>query len=205
MTQSALTAIVAVIAVATLGLLLRRATGTAPGTTSPGTPPPPPPVEPDETTDDEDSPGIVAVTSDGWSFVPVGDRDKVQLIPPRVPDEMAQVTGRQGIERLSRGDLIAARVTRGAPDHDPWRLEALGRDHEYRAWRFETEEAARAAHALVAERVVRPPRDPDGEPVPVGDADFAAARRREEEIEAELAMMPEPGEGPGESPGEPIG
>ncbi len=204
MNQGALTAIVAVVAVAAIGLLLRRATGTAPGTTSPGTAPPPLP-DLDETTDDEDSPEIVAVTSDGWSFVPVGDRDRVQLVPPRVPDEMAQVAGRQGVEQLARGDLIAARVKRGAPDHDPWRLEALGRDHEYRAWRFETEEAARVALELVIGRVVRPPRDRDGDPIPVGDADFAAARRREEEIEAELATMPEPGEGPGEPPREPIG
>jgi hypothetical protein len=101
--------------------------------------------------------------------------------------------------------LVAARVTRGAPDHDPWRLEALGRDHEYRAWRFETEEAARAALALVEGRVVQPPRDRDGERVAVDDADFMAARRREEEIEAELATMSEPDEEAGEPRGEPIG
>jgi hypothetical protein len=204
MNQGALSAIAAVVAVAAIGWLLRRATGPAPGPTSPGTAPPPLP-DLDETTDDEDSPEIVAVTSDGWSFVPVGDRDKVQLIPPRVPDEMAQVAGRQGIEQLGRGDLIAARVTRGAPDHDPWRLEGLGRDHELRAWRFETEEAVRSALALVVDRVVRPPRDHAGESIPVGPADFAAARRREEEIEAELATMPEPGEGQGEPPREPLG
>jgi hypothetical protein len=197
MTQSAMTAILAVVAVAALGLLLRRAAGPAAGTTTPGTALPPLP-DPDETDDDEDSPEIVAVTSDGWSFVPVGDRDKVQLVPPQVPDETGPVTGRRVIEQMGRGDLIAARVTRGAPDHDPWRLEALGRDHEFRAWRFETEEAARAALALVAGRVVRPLRDEDGDPVPVDDADFAAARRREEEIEAELATMPEPTEGSGE-------
>jgi hypothetical protein len=118
-----------------------------------------------------------------------------------VPDELARETGRASIEQLGRGDLIAARVVRGAPDHDPWRLEVLGRDREYRAWRFETEEAARAASVLVTGRVVRAPRDPDGEPVTIGDADYVAARRQEEEIEAELATMPEPGE----RPGEPIG
>lgn len=198
MTHSALTAIVAVVAVAAIGLLMRRGAGTTAGVAAPEAAASPPPIDPDETTDDEGSAEIVAVTSDGWSFVPVGDRDKVQLVPPRVPDEMAQVAGPQGIEPLGRGDLIAARVARGAPDHDPWRLEALGRDHEYHAWRFETEEAARAAHALVAGRVLRPPRDRDGEPVAIVDADFAAARRREEEIEAELATMPDPGDGPGE-------
>jgi hypothetical protein len=206
MTRSALTAIVAVVAVAALGLLMRRGVGSMPGAAAPGAaPPPPPPSDPDETSADEDSPEIVALTSDGWSFLPVGDRDKLRLVPPRVPEEMAELTGRQSIEQLGRGDLIAARVTRGAPDHDPWRLEALGRDHEYRAWRFETEEAARAALALVEGRVVQPPRDRDGERVAVDDADFMAARRREEEIEAELATMSEPDEGAGEPRGEPIG
>lgn len=197
MNQGTLVAILAVVAVAVLGLLMRRGSGATPAGTMPLSSPPDDEAEPDE---DEGSGAseIVAVTSDGWAFVPVGDRDKVQLLPPRVPDEMAQVAGRQGVEQLGRGDLIAAHVKRGAPDHDPWRLEALGRDHEYRAWRFETEEAARVALELVMGRVVRPPRDRDGDPIPVGDADFAAARRREEEIEAELATMPEPGEGPGE-------
>lgn len=203
MTQSALTAIVAVVAVAALGLLMRRVAGSSSGAATQGAapPPPPPPSDSEETEADEDSPETVAVTSDGWSFLPVGDRDKLRLVPPREPDEMAQLTGRQGIEQLGRGDLIAARVTRGAPDHDPWRLEALGRDHEYRAWRFETEDAARAALALVEGRVVQEPRDHDGERVGVGDADFAAARRREEEIEAELATMSEPDEGTGDPSG----
>ena len=200
MNQGVLSAIIAVVSVAAIALWLRRTTGPAAGAISPGTPPPPPP-DLDEPVGDQDSPEIVAVTSDGWSFVPVGDRDKLQLIPPRTSGPPAQLSGQQGAEQLARGDLIAARIKRGAPDHDPWRLEGLGRDHEYRAWRFETEEAARSALALVMERVVRPPRDVAGEPIPVGHADFAEARRREEEIEAELATM----SGPGEGPGEPLG
>jgi hypothetical protein len=186
-----LTAVIAVLAVAILGLLLRRlggartptalapdagmepATGVGPGREEG-------PDGPHET---------VAVTSDGWSFVPFGERDRVRLMPPVTPAGSELMAARGGPEQLARGDLIAARVKRGAPDHDPWRLEALGRDHEYRAWRFETEEAARAALALVERCIVRAARDEDGEPIAVGDAEFAEARRREEEIESELAAM----------------
>jgi hypothetical protein len=190
MSQSALIAIVAVVAVAMLGLLLRRISVSPPGpvTSAPASPPPGFDLdEADDLDDGGDPDEHVAVTSDGWAFVPVGDRDRVQLVPPRAPAEPVEGMGKAMPEHLARGDLIAARVVRGAPDHDPWRLEALGRDHEYRAWRFETEEAARAAETLVAARVVRIPRDPDGEPVPVRAAEFDEARKREEEIEAELA------------------
>jgi hypothetical protein len=100
-------------------------------------------------------------------------------------------------EHLAPGDLAAARVTRGAPDYDPWRLEALGRDREYRSWSFETEDAARAALDLLEGRIVRPPLDEDGEPRRAAAEDYAAARREQEEIERALAMEPdepEPGE-----------
>jgi len=90
-------------------------------------------------------------------------------------------------QRLEPGDLIAVRIVRGAPDHDPWRLEALGRDHDYQAWAFETEESAQAAHDLLQRHIVRPPRDEDGEVRASGSADFAEAIRREEETAAELA------------------
>lgn len=204
MSQGLLMAVVAVAAVALLGLLLRRtAVSSAPGPDPPG---------PEPETDEAGAaveeligslePVAVAVTSDGLSFMPLADRDRVLLIPPLTPREMEQVVPRAAPEQLSRGDLIAARVKRGAPDHDPWRLEALGRDHEYRAWRFETEDAARAALALVARSVVREPQDPDGSETTVGDADFAEARRREEEIETELAAMPDVEEDP-EEPGRP--
>lgn len=88
-------------------------------------------------------------------------------------------------EHLDAGDLIAARVVRGAPDFDPWRLEALGRDREYRAWPFETEDAARTALILLG-RIVRPPLDDDGDPILIGAADFADARRLDEETERAL-------------------
>jgi hypothetical protein len=130
--------------------------------------------------------------------MPVADRDRVRLIPPLTPREMEQIVPRAQADQLVRGDLIAGRVKRGAPDHDPWRLEALGRDGEYRAWRFETEDAARAALALVSRSIVVAPRDEDGAEVAMGDADFVEARQREEEIERELASMPDVEERPDE-------
>ncbi len=179
-----------------------------------------PVAEPDEEEADEAGPAeAVAMSSDGWAFLP--DGDAVHLIPPGEPEETWPVpaAGTAGLEpgtnpetealggrgtpvnpktgrrvpgwmpgeHLVAGDLIAARVVRGAPDHDPWRLEALGRDRDYRAWRFETEEAAHTALALLTGRIVRAPRDEDGDPVQVVAADFADAQREAEEIERELA------------------
>jgi hypothetical protein len=198
MSQGIWTAIIAVAVVALLGLLLRRASVS----TTPGAGSPPPQAGPDDdeaAVDDliESLEGIpVAVTSDGWAFMPLPDRDRVRLIPPLTPREMEQVVPRAAADQLARGELIAARLKRGAPDHDPWRLEALGRDGEYRAWRFETEDAGRAALALVSRSIVVAPRDPDGAEIALGDADFVEARRREEEIEAELASMPDVEERP---------
>ena len=170
----------------------------------------------DDDDDDEFEEGMVqaaAITSDGWAFVPRGVG--VELVPPGEDDEiLADQAERQGAEALKRamasaplnphtgkrlvfwkpgetlaaGDLIAARVVRGAPSIDPWRLEALGRDYDYRAFGFETEEAAHTALALVGERIVRPPRDGHGESIPVGAEDFAVARRKHDETEQALAM-----------------
>ena len=165
--------------------------------------------------DDEGPLQVVAVTSDGWAFVPHGK--DVQLIPAGDPDEpeLGSATpgqiplsdldassegpragGRptpamQAAGHLAPGDLIGARVKRGAPGVDSWRLEALGRDRDYRAWPFETEDAARAALALLSERIVRPPRDDDGEPAPPKAEDFELARAEHQQTEEELANMPE--------------
>ena len=199
MNQGMWTAVVAVVVVALLGLLLRRSSMSAPPRAA--APPDELPVDSGAAVDEliESLDGIpVAVTSDGWSFMPVADRDRVRLIPPLTPREMEQVVPRAQPDQLARGELIAARVKRGAPDHDPWRLEALGRDGEYRAWRFETEDAARAALALVSRSIVVTPRDEDGAEAVPGDADFDEARRREEEIERELASMPDVEERPDE-------
>jgi hypothetical protein len=164
-------------------------------------------VPPDPSDFDDDAVGddehAAAMTSDGWSFVPMGHG--VRLVEhARVAGDAEDRGGLKGMfggeggeapthgprfDRLDTGDLIAARVVRGAPDHDPWRLEGLGRDRDYRAWRFETEEAARAAFALVEARVVRPALDADDEPMAIGPADFDAAYREHEEIERELATL----------------
>ena len=98
---------------------------------------------------------------------------------------------------LSAGDLVAARVKRGAPDLDPWRLEGLGREHEMVMWSFETEEAARTALGLLEERVVRPRRDSDGDPIPVGAEDWLVAERNIVETIEALAMPDD------EEPGDP--
>ena len=87
MTHGARTAIVAVAAVAALGPLTWRSSVAPPA----GTPSPPPPDLGEAPGEGEDSVENVAVTSDGGSFVPVGDRDRVQAVPPRVPDEPAAV------------------------------------------------------------------------------------------------------------------
>lgn len=168
--------------------------------------------------DDEDDleDGMVeaaAITSDGWAFVPRGLG--VELVPPGEDDEellhRAEAHGSEALkhamasapinphtgkrlvawkpgETLDVGDMLAARVVRGAPDFDPWRLEALGRDYDYRSFAFETQEAAHTALKLVEERIVRGPRDKSGDPIPVGAEDFAVARRQHDETAEAVAM-----------------
>ena len=170
---------------------------------------------------DEDDAGeglveAAAITSDGWAFVPRGIG--VELVPPGEDDEALMQhaehhgstaieqaaskapinphTGRRLVfwkpgETLDVGDLIAARVVRGAPDFDPWRLEALGRDYDYRAFAFETQEAAQIGLALVSERIVRAPKDEQGDPIPVGAEDFAVAKRKFDETAEAVAMDPD--------------
>lgn len=226
MERSTIFAVIAILVVAGLAWLMRR--GGA-GQESPGTALPPtldPPDEVEDAEDADESEGdpheVMAITSDGWAFVP--DRGGVQVIPPaehedawvQPPDPSQPVggSGRGGSweaphhpasrrhfretkpgEHLSPGDALAARVKRGAPGVDPWRLEVLGRDREYRHWPFETEDAARAALDLLSKRVVRAPRAADDETEAIGEADFALARAEYEATEAELASEPED-EGP---------
>ena len=90
-------------------------------------------------------------------------------VPERCP--------RHELRAVGRGSRGRAREARGAPDLDPWRLEGLGREHEMVMWSFETEEAARTALGLLEERVVRPRRDSDGDPIPVGAEDWLVAER----------------------------
>jgi hypothetical protein len=130
-------------------------------------------------------------------------RPGVQMLIPASREQLAEEFATQAVSRgrvagmLSCGDLGAARVVRGAPGVDPWRLEALGRDREYLAWSFETAESARTALDLLERIVVRAPTDADGEPLAAGAAEFAEARKIHEETEQELAMMPDE-EDPGE-------
>jgi hypothetical protein len=147
----------------------------------------------DEEADESDQ--IAAITSEGWTFIPF--EQGVQLLIPASPEELAEERATRAVARgrvagmLSCGDLGAARVVRGAPGVDPWRLEALGRDREYLSWSFETEESARTALDLLERIVMRAPMDGDGTPLAAGDAEFAEARRVHEQTEQELAMMPE--------------
>lgn len=216
-------ALVAVLAVALLAFLMRhgRDDEITASPSSPSSPPAEEPLDVDQDGDADEAPAeTIAITSDGWAFVP--DGRGVQLIPPADPEEAwraeadpvrAERGGQKATaweelynpparrnfrdskpgEHMNPGDLLAARVQRGAPGVDPWRLEALGRDREYRHWPFETEDAARLALELIEGRIVSAPRagdDPDV--LPIGEADFVLARAEAEAIEAELASDEEP-------------
>jgi hypothetical protein len=155
----------------------------------------PDPAYEDADEDAEPSDEIAAITSDGWTFLPF--EKGVELLVPANPEQLAEELATRGVARgrvagmISCGDLGAARVVRGAPGVDPWRLEALGRDREYLSWSFETEEAARTALDLLERIVVRAPAGADGEPRLATPAEFEEARRVHEQTEQELAMMPD--------------
>ncbi len=199
------TGLLVVAGVALAAWLLRRFSGdagidreTLSGRTGePGHAVPPASAPEDEFEDDEadESGEIAAITSDGWMFIPF--EKGVQLLTPASPEDLTEELATQAVSRgrvagmLSCGDLVAARIVRGAPSVDPWRLEALGRDREYLSWGFETEDAAHAALDLLGRIVVRVPMDADGEPLAAGAAEFEEARRVHEQTEQELAMMPE--------------
>jgi hypothetical protein len=163
------------------------------GSTGAGSGPEPEDEPEDEGGDASDE--VAAITSDGWMFSPF--EQGVELLIPASPEQMAEELATQAVARgrvagmLSAGDLVAARIVRGAPGVDPWRLEALGRDREYLSWGFETQEAARTALDLLERVVVRAPAGPDGEPEPATAAEFEAARTVHAQTEQELAMMPE--------------
>lgn len=90
MDRMTLVAVAAVAGVALLGLLMRRGSVSEAGSVeAAGAPPEPePPVvgddEPDEAGADPHE--VVAVTSEGWAFVP--DGDSVQLVPPGEPEDL---------------------------------------------------------------------------------------------------------------------
>jgi hypothetical protein len=199
------TGLVVVIGVALAAWLLRRFSGdegvdrellsgrsSEPGHVAPAASAPEEPFE-DEDADASDQ--IAAITSEGWMFIPF--EKGVQLLIPASPEQLAEELATQAVARgrvagmLSCGDLGAARIVRGAPGVDPWRLEALGRDREYLSWSFETEDSARIALDLLERVVVRAPVDAAGEPVVAGAAEFKEARQVQEQTEQELAMMPD--------------
>lgn len=151
---------------------------------------------------DEAASEVAVMASSGWMLLPFeggvrlwapvdeavdpGHAPRPGEVPAEgVAAERGRVPMRPAAE-LSAGDLIAARVVRGAPGEEPWRVEALGRDREFSEWGFDSEEAARAACALLERLVVKVPPGPDGEPRPVSDEEIAEARRIVEETLREL-------------------
>jgi hypothetical protein len=86
---------------------------------------------------------------------------------------------------LKPGELSVARVRRGAGAEDPWMLEGLnqGRDMTWISWGFEREDLARATLEALDRRIVRAPRDANGRPLTVTEADLDAVQEREQ-IEA---------------------
>jgi hypothetical protein len=154
--------------------------------------------EHEDDAEDVDIPeGMIAVTSDGLAFVPrphgvlITIARKVHAARTGEDAPVFPGAGAHDPEHfvpvmMNAGDLIAARVRRGAPNLDPWRLETLGRDRDLTAWVFEVQEAAEAARELLEARVVQPPRDDLGDPIPVGDEDFWVAERELEQTLADL-------------------
>ena len=161
----------------------------------------PEPEELDTEPDDEwDEDEVVAVTSDGYGFLP--DRHAVRLVPPHEEGEAwkagESAHNQRGAAAIAAswqaGDFTGARVVRGGGD-EPWRFEALGRDGEYTVFGFENHEGAEAALKLFESRgVIRVGQDEDGNPAPPSAEQFAEARRIFEETEQALASEREPDE-----------
>ena len=154
-------------------------------------------TEPDDEWDEDE---VVAVTSDGYGFLP--DRHAVRLVPPHEDGEAWKAGDtahdRRGAAAIAAswhaGDFTGARVSRGGGD-EPWRFEALGRDGEYIVFGFETRDGADAALKLFESRgVVRVGYDEDGNPAPPSAEQFAEARRVFEETERALASERGPDE-----------
>jgi hypothetical protein len=143
---------------------------------------------------------VVAVTSDGYGFLP--DRHAVRLVPPHDEGEAWKkgdtAHDQRGAAAIAAswhaGDFTGARVSRGGGD-EPWRFEALGRDGEYVVFGFETQDGADAALRLFESRgVIRVGTDDDGNPMPPSAEQFAEARRVFEETERALATEHGPDE-----------
>src|SRR6185503_8341686 len=97
---------------------------------------------------------LMAIEADGHVWL--SDRHAVHRFSLFGPDAI--------FEDEPRG-VSGARVVRGEIGEDAWRLEALGPDGEYVAYRFEGPEDAHAALRLLESRgIVRRPHEPDGTP-----------------------------------------
>ncbi|MEO5988339.1 MAG: hypothetical protein ABIU54_03000 [Candidatus Eisenbacteria bacterium] len=138
---------------------------------------------------------VAAVTSDNDALVP--DHHAVRLIPPDESGESwkpgraaSDSRGELGLARSwHAGDLTGGRVVRGAADEGPWRFEALGRDGEYMALIFETEDGAQAASAVFESRhIISYRENEDGERMPPQPDQFEEARRVFFETMAALEM-----------------
>jgi hypothetical protein len=164
--------------------------------------------------DDESEPDaatVLAVTSDGQVFMPMGA--DVRLLPlgdshaviasgqvrwEQVRDSILAGAkrsdgsgGMPGIQ-LDVADFSAGRVVRGAPDIDPWRLELLGLDGEYQPYAFETQDAATIALGMLERmQIIKRPLDDDGVPIPVPAEQYETARREFEDTFEELSNMPD--------------
>jgi len=203
-----LVAVGAIAAVVVVAMLLRAGKGGDETVPRPRPLEPPPSAEADPVEEalaeasanaEEDDDGwdpdeVVAVTSDGYAFLP--DVHAVRLLPPDEEGEGWKAGESARAARVNAaisaswhaGDFTGARVVRGGGE-EPWRLEALGRDGEFTLFVFETKEAAEAALRLFEKRdVIRLGTDDDGNPLPPSAEQFAEARRVYEETEQALAM-----------------
>lgn len=138
---------------------------------------------------------VLAVTSDGFAFVP--DHHVVRVLPPPEEGEEWKVGAKlkAALETVamgqgwSPGDIRGVRVVRGEFEEGPWRLEALGRDGEYMQYGFETPEEARAAKELLERLgIVELGHDEEGRPMPPSAEQFAEGRRIYLETAAQLEL-----------------
>ena len=213
--RSSTLAIALVLLIAVGAWLLRRNASETALTQAPRDPKQDEPPEPEAFEDDDDL--ELAVTSEGVVFVP--DSHAVRLLPLGGPSgigayredieagtiaigpgERLSLGGQKPGSALNVGDFTAARLKRGAAGVVPWRIETLGRDGEFGAFEFETEDGARAALALL-ERfgIVRRPLDEDGRSIPASPEDFEEARRRYEESARVASLESDLEEGAGGS------
>jgi hypothetical protein len=194
MKSTTLLALGMIAGVAVLALMLRRQGEPTPGPTAL------PPMDdlpsgPDDDHDAEwEARDAAAVTVDGLAFI--GEEHGVSLVP--TPDPASPAPGPiVPLEFLRPGDFTAARVVRGAPSTDPWRLELLGPEGEYVRFGFAVEEAARVALDLLeAREVMRYVVDEEGRPLVASTEQFEEAKRRHDETARLLAL----GDGEGAEP-----